>query len=120
LNILATALTDYEIPAFAQGCSGNESVCRGACPAQPARTGYFLIVETQKMEPDMHYRDSIPVSLLKPICRRRFRAIVESHNGNAYDKSFGSWDHLIALIHAQLNSANSLRGLETGWNARAG
>ena len=67
----------------------------------------------------MRYRDSIFASLLKPICRRRFRAIVESHNGNAYDKSFGSWDHLIALIYAQLSSANSLRGLEAGWNANA-
>jgi putative transposase len=71
------------------------------------------------MEPDMRYRDSIFVSLLNPIRRRRFRAIVESHNGNAYDKSFGSRDHLIALLYAQLSSASSLRGLETGWNANA-
>jgi hypothetical protein len=30
-------------------------VCRGAYQAIPARTGYFLIVETQKMEPDMRH-----------------------------------------------------------------
>jgi IS4 transposase len=71
------------------------------------------------MEPDMRYRDSIFASLLKPVCRRRFRAIVDAHNGDAYDKSFDSWDHLIALIYAQLSSANSLRGLESGWNANA-
>jgi len=71
------------------------------------------------MEPDMRYRDSIFASLLKPICRRRFRSIVETHNGDAYDKSFGSWDHLVALIYAQLSSAKSLRGLEAGWNANA-
>jgi hypothetical protein len=59
-----------EISAQAQGCPGNVPVCRGACPTNPARTGYFLIVETQKMEPDMRYRDSTFVSLLKPICRR--------------------------------------------------
>lgn len=67
----------------------------------------------------MRYRDSIFASLLKPICRRRFRAIVEAHNGDAYDKSFGSWDHFVTLIYAQLSSAKSLRGLEAGWNANA-
>ena len=67
----------------------------------------------------MRYRDSIFASLLKPICRRRFRAIVEAHDGEAYDKSFGSWDHLLALIYAQLGSAKSLRGLQAGWNANA-
>lgn len=67
----------------------------------------------------MRYRDSIFASLLKPVCRRRFRANVDAHKGDAYDKSFGSWDHLIALIYAQLSSAKSLRGLETGWNANA-
>jgi hypothetical protein len=58
-----------------------------ACPAIPARTGYFLVVKTQKKEPDMRYRDSIFASLLKPVCRRRFRAIVEAHNGDTYDKA---------------------------------
>src|SRR6267143_1289484 len=68
------------------------------------RTGanrYFLVVETQK-EPSMQYRDSIFVSLLKPIDRRQFRAIVERLDGEAYDKSFKSWDHLVALIFAQI------------------
>lgn len=67
----------------------------------------------------MRYRDSIFASLLKPVCRRRFRSIVEAHNGDAYDKSFDSWGHLVALIYAQLSSANSLRGLEAGWNANS-
>jgi putative transposase len=91
----------------------------GACPAFPAQTGYFLVVETQKMEPDMRYRDSIFSSLLKPISRRRFKAIVEAHHGDAYDKSFTSWDHLLALIFAQLGATSSLRGLERSWNANA-
>jgi putative transposase len=72
-----------------------------------------------RKEPGMRYRDSIFANLLKPISRRQFRSIVERHDGNAYDKSFDSWDHLVALIFAQLGGADSLRGLETGWNAQA-
>jgi putative transposase len=67
----------------------------------------------------MRFVNSIFVSLLKPIDRRRFRAIVERCDGDAYDKSFKSWDHLVALIFAQLSRADSLRGLEAGFNANA-
>jgi len=67
----------------------------------------------------MRYVDSIFVSLLKPIDRRRFRAIVERCDGDSYDKSFKSWDHLVALIFAQLGHAGSLRELETGFNANS-
>lgn len=67
----------------------------------------------------MRYSDSILGNVLKPISRRRFDALVDRHDGNAYDKSFGSWDHLVALIYAQLGGARSLRGLETAWNANA-
>jgi IS4 transposase len=67
----------------------------------------------------MRYSDSILGNLLKPISRRWFDALVDRHAGNAYDKSFGSWDHLVALIYAQLGGAESLRGLEMAWNANA-
>ena len=67
----------------------------------------------------MRYRDSIFVSLLKPLSRRQFKAIVERHDGDAYDKSFGSWKHLVVLMFAQLSGASGLRGLETSWNAHA-
>jgi putative transposase len=65
----------------------------------------------------MQYRDSIFVSLLKPIDRRHFRSLVERHDGDAYDKSFKSWDHLVTLIYAQFSQAASLRGLVAGFNA---
>jgi putative transposase len=65
----------------------------------------------------MRFRDSIFGNLLKPINRRQFQAIVERFDGDAYDKSFKSWDHLVALIHAQLSHLDSLRGLEAGFNA---
>ena len=63
--------------------------------------------------------DSIFVSLLKPIDRRRFQAIVARCEGDAYDKTFKSWDHLVALIFAQFSHTDSLRGLEVGFNANA-
>jgi len=65
----------------------------------------------------MHFRNSIFGNLLKPINRRQFQTIVDRLNGDAYDKSFKSWDHLVALIYAQLSHLNSLRGLEVGFNA---
>ena len=65
----------------------------------------------------MRFTPTILGQLLEPINRRQFTAIVERHDGDAYDKSFRSWDHLVALVYAQLSTLDSLRGLETGWNA---
>jgi putative transposase len=77
---------------------------------------FFLVVETQK-EPSMRFADSIFASLLKPIDRRQFQKVVDRYDGDAYDKSFKSWDHLIALVYAQLAGIQGLRALETGFNA---
>ena len=71
----------------------------------------FLVVETQK-GPSMRFCDSIFSSLLKPIDRRQFQKIVDQHDGDVYDKSFKSWDHLIALVYAQLAGIEGLRALE--------
>jgi len=60
----------------------------------------------------MRYSDSIFGRLLKPISRRRFEASVERHGGDAYDKTFGSFDHLVTLVDAQLGGIGSLRALE--------
>jgi putative transposase len=67
----------------------------------------------------MQYRSSILGDLLKPIDRRRFRAIVERHNADAYDKSFKSWDHMVTLVSAQLGSVASLRGAALTLNANS-
>jgi IS4 transposase len=67
----------------------------------------------------MRYCDSILGRLLKPISRRRFAASVARHDGDAYDKSFGSWDHLVTLVFAQLVGVDSLRGLAGVWNANS-
>jgi IS4 transposase len=65
----------------------------------------------------MRFRDSIFGSLLEPINRRQFQSAVDSLDGDAYDKSFKSWDHLVALIYAQLSGNDSLRGVVAGFNA---
>ena len=65
----------------------------------------------------MRFSNSIFVQLLKPINRRQFEAIVERHDGNAYDKSFKSWEHLVTLLYAQFTCTGGLRGLTESWNA---
>jgi putative transposase len=80
---------------------------------------YFLVVETQKRERDMRFNPTIFSQLVEPLNRRSFAAIVERHNGDAYDKSFDSWDHLMALVFAQLNGVEGLRELQAAWNAHA-
>jgi IS4 transposase len=65
----------------------------------------------------MRFARSIVGKLVEPINRRRFKAIVDEHSGDAYGKSFKSWDHLMVLIYAQLSGTTSLRGLEASWNA---
>ncbi len=67
----------------------------------------------------MRFAPTIFAKLVEPIDRRRFDAIVARHGGDAYDKSFFSWDHLLTLIFAQSSDLDSLRALEVGWNANA-
>jgi IS4 transposase len=67
----------------------------------------------------MRYSDSTLGNILKPISRRWFDRLVERHAGNAYDKSFESWPHLVTLVYAQLGGIDSLRNLVTAWNANA-
>ena len=62
----------------------------------------------------MRFTSSIFGKLLEPIKRRQFEILVERHAGDAYVKSFASWNHLLALVYAQFASAVSLRGLEAG------
>ena len=65
----------------------------------------------------MRFSNSTFVQLLKPMNRRQFKEIVERHDGNAYDKSFKSWEHLVTLLYAQFTCTGGLRGLTESWNA---
>ena len=67
----------------------------------------------------MQYVNSIFGELLKPIDRRQFREIVERHNGNAYDKTFKSWEHLVTMVGAQLGGVASLRAVEATFKANS-
>ena len=48
--------------------------------------------------------------------REAFARIVKAHAGDRYTKRFGSWEHLVAMVYAQLSGVRSLRELETGFN----
>ena len=65
----------------------------------------------------MRFTPSIFAKLLEPINRRQFQTVVDRHDGDAYDKAFKSWHHLVTLVFAQFSAATSLRGLEASWNA---
>lgn len=67
----------------------------------------------------MHFESSTFAALLKPIDRRAFKLMVERHDADRYAKSFSSWDHLVALLFAQMSGAESLRGLAADWNAHS-
>jgi putative transposase len=91
------------------------------CVAAHARfnrreAGTFWLSRLRK-GPSMRFYDSIFGGLLEPINRRQFQATVDRLDGDAYDKSFKSWDHLVALIYAQLSGNDSLRGVVAGFNA---
>jgi putative transposase len=67
----------------------------------------------------MQYSPTVFSGLLKAINRRQFQAIVARHRGDRYTKSLSSWEHLVALIFGQLSGADSLRAIETGFNAQS-
>lgn len=69
-----------------------------------------MVVENQKATLPRS-KPSILDKLVEPIKPRHFQAIVDRHDGDAYDKLFRSWEHLLVLTYAQLSSADSLRGL---------
>jgi IS4 transposase len=56
---------------------------------------------------------------MKGLPRGTFDQLVKRHNADKYCKRFGHWDHLIAMLYAQLSGATGLRPLETGFNSHA-
>jgi IS4 transposase len=80
--------------------------------------GTFWLSRLRK-GPGMRFGDSIFGQLLKPVSRVQLAATVSRHDGDAYDKTFKSWDHMVALVFAQLAGIDSLRELEAIWNANS-
>jgi putative transposase len=54
---------------------------------------------------------------MKGLPRGTFDQLVQRRNADKYCKRFGHWDHLIAMLYAQLSGATGLRPLETGFNS---
>jgi IS4 transposase len=79
----------------------------------------FVLSRHEKEGPAMPYEASVFRALIKPLSRRRFEARTARPNSDAYDKTFSSWDHLMALIFAQLDGAKSLRGVAAAWAANS-
>lgn len=57
--------------------------------------------------------------LLKGLPRGAFDKLVKKHNADKYCKRFGHWDHLVAMLYAQLSGTSGLRPLETAFNSHA-
>jgi IS4 transposase len=55
--------------------------------------------------------------VLQAVPRGAFDRIVQQHQGDRYTKGFGCWQHLLAMVYAQLSGCTSLRQLEAGFNA---
>ena len=57
--------------------------------------------------------------LLKGLPRATFNRVVKRHNADKYCKQFTHWNHLIAMLYAQLSGATGLRPLQAGFNSQA-
>jgi IS4 transposase len=58
-------------------------------------------------------------AVLKGLSRKEFDRAVLRHHADKYYKHFKSWQHLVALVYAQLSGASSLRVLELSFNSQA-
>jgi IS4 transposase len=54
---------------------------------------------------------------MKGLPRGTFDRLVKRLNADKYCKRFSHWDHLIAMLYAQLSGATGLRPLEIGFNS---
>jgi hypothetical protein len=55
--------------------------------------------------------------LMKGLPRPTFDRVVKKHNADKYCKRFSHWDHLIAMLYAQLSGTTGLRPLQTAFNS---
>ena len=55
--------------------------------------------------------------LMKGLPRSTFDKVVRMHNADKFCKRFRHWDHLIAMLYAQLSGTTGLRPLQTAFNS---
>ncbi|MFP5390039.1 MAG: DUF4372 domain-containing protein, partial [Gammaproteobacteria bacterium] len=56
---------------------------------------------------------------MKGLPRAEFDRLVKRSNADKYCKRFRHWDHLVAMLYAQLSGATSLRGIEVAFNSHS-
>lgn len=64
------------------------------------------------------FRPSRFGELLEGLSRTTVYNAAEKHQSDKHYKRFGSWNHIVAMVYAQLSGARSLREMETGFNAQ--
>src|SRR3984893_3901343 len=100
------------LAAGLSGETGGESIGRRRMPRKTAVFRLLSGLRDTERGRGMRFTPSIFGKLLEPIKRHQFDTLVARHAGDAYVKSFASWNHLLALVYAQFAAAVSLRGLE--------
>lgn len=55
-------------------------------------------------------------AVLQGVPREQFERIVRAHDGHRHIKRFSCWDHLVAMVYAQLSGMDSLRTVEASFN----
>ena len=65
----------------------------------------------------MHHQNSIFCQLLKVIPRHHFERLVQANKADFRVRNLRCWDQFVALLYAQFTGCNSLRELESGFNA---
>lgn len=64
------------------------------------------------------YRNTRLGEVLKGLSRGNFDRLVKQREADKYTKGFSSWNHLVAMVCAQLSGHRSLREVETGFNCQ--
>jgi len=64
------------------------------------------------------YRDTRFAEILKGLPRSAFDKHVRRLEADKHCKGFRAWDHLLALMYAQITGATSLREVEIGFNSQ--
>jgi putative transposase len=65
------------------------------------------------------YRNTRFGEILKGLSRGGFERMVTQRKADKHTKGFSSWNHLVAMIYAQIGEHRSLREVETGFNSQA-
>jgi len=63
------------------------------------------------------YRMTRIGEILKGLSRGGFDRLVEKREADKYTKGFNCWNHLVAMVYAQIDGHQSLRDVETGFNS---